>query len=505
MSFVRFVFRLRRCAPLLVLAACLAAPSAIAADLGSLRVFSALGEPFRAALDVAVESDQDPSQVRVDLAGEADYRWLSATLPEWAAADLQLRAEVPGAATGVVEVRLSSDAPPADGRFTLLLVATTPQGRSLRQYDVQLFDAAVLARPMAALVDVSAPVAQTAAPAVLTPSRASVAASTPAVPEALARRLANTESGLAAMRRELSVTAAESRDRTASLEERLAQLEDAARARERAAAEAAERLAVVQRQVQQLEQLLELRASAPPPEPPAGDAVRLWLAAVALGLGIAAIVVAVLGLRSAGRARADAVEARREAGAARDLAAATTDTAPDQSGQTRQFDQSGENAESTGSALSVEPPEAVGSTEAAQTSEPRESAIEPGWLDGADAERASAPTGEPGEIDAAFDAEAIEHARQALAAEARKRSRGRAEAGAETDVDSTVPEPSAGARDVGKQTTGDENNLNLARAYIEMGDVEGARAILDEVLREGDPQRVEQARALLARLDAGND
>lgn len=42
--------------------------------------------------------------------------------------------------------------------------------------------------------------------------------------------------------------------------------------------------------------------------------------------------------------------------------------------------------------------------------------------------------------------------------------------------------------------------LDLAKAYQEMGDVEGAREILQEVLREGDEQQKTEARALIAKL-----
>ena len=42
--------------------------------------------------------------------------------------------------------------------------------------------------------------------------------------------------------------------------------------------------------------------------------------------------------------------------------------------------------------------------------------------------------------------------------------------------------------------------LDLARAYQEMGDVEGAREILQEVLHEGDDQQKTEAQALLAKL-----
>jgi len=42
--------------------------------------------------------------------------------------------------------------------------------------------------------------------------------------------------------------------------------------------------------------------------------------------------------------------------------------------------------------------------------------------------------------------------------------------------------------------------LDLARAYIDMGDPEGARSILDEVLKEGNPTQRKEAERLLAGL-----
>ena len=42
--------------------------------------------------------------------------------------------------------------------------------------------------------------------------------------------------------------------------------------------------------------------------------------------------------------------------------------------------------------------------------------------------------------------------------------------------------------------------LDLAKAYQEMGDVEGAREILQEVLHEGDDTRKSEAQVLLAKL-----
>lgn len=42
--------------------------------------------------------------------------------------------------------------------------------------------------------------------------------------------------------------------------------------------------------------------------------------------------------------------------------------------------------------------------------------------------------------------------------------------------------------------------LDLARAYQEMGDTDGAREILGEVLNEGDAQQIEAARTLMQQL-----
>ena len=43
--------------------------------------------------------------------------------------------------------------------------------------------------------------------------------------------------------------------------------------------------------------------------------------------------------------------------------------------------------------------------------------------------------------------------------------------------------------------------LDLARAYMDMGDPDGARSILNEVLEEGDQGQRQEARQLLDSLD----
>ena len=43
--------------------------------------------------------------------------------------------------------------------------------------------------------------------------------------------------------------------------------------------------------------------------------------------------------------------------------------------------------------------------------------------------------------------------------------------------------------------------LDLARAYIDMGDQEGARDILNEVIEEGNEQQQQEARDMMGQLD----
>ena len=42
--------------------------------------------------------------------------------------------------------------------------------------------------------------------------------------------------------------------------------------------------------------------------------------------------------------------------------------------------------------------------------------------------------------------------------------------------------------------------LDLAKAYVDMGDSDGARSILDEVLEEGDDTQKQQAEQLLQQM-----
>lgn len=70
------------------------------------------------------------------------------------------------------------------------------------------------------------------------------------------------------------------------------------------------------------------------------------------------------------------------------------------------------------------------------------------------------------------------------------------------DLGETPKAESAGAEGQGKDAHWQEvaTKFDLAKAYQEMGDKDGAREILEEVLREGDAQQQEAAKTLLASL-----
>ena len=66
-------------------------------------------------------------------------------------------------------------------------------------------------------------------------------------------------------------------------------------------------------------------------------------------------------------------------------------------------------------------------------------------------------------------------------------------AGKVTEVDFAIGEEAATMSEVGTK-------LDLARAYIDMGDPEGARSILDEVLKEGSAVQKQEAERLMSSL-----
>lgn len=64
---------------------------------------------------------------------------------------------------------------------------------------------------------------------------------------------------------------------------------------------------------------------------------------------------------------------------------------------------------------------------------------------------------------------------------------------ADTGINSAIDPNDSGVAEVGTK-------LDLARAYVDMGDPEGARSILGEVMNEGDNAQRQEAQALLDTL-----
>ena len=72
------------------------------------------------------------------------------------------------------------------------------------------------------------------------------------------------------------------------------------------------------------------------------------------------------------------------------------------------------------------------------------------------------------------------------------------------EAESTIPDASAAALPGDDSYTDDpvDTKLDLARAYLDMGDPVGARAMLEEVLEEGSQTQKDEARRLLADVEA---
>lgn len=80
---------------------------------------------------------------------------------------------------------------------------------------------------------------------------------------------------------------------------------------------------------------------------------------------------------------------------------------------------------------------------------------------------------------------------------------------AEADVDDSIEQSPAAVEDQQQDTGGSgfgdlgdavSTKLDLARAYLEMGDMDGAKDVLDEVISEGDDRQQQEANALLQKI-----
>ncbi|MGR8921297.1 MAG: FimV/HubP family polar landmark protein, partial [Gammaproteobacteria bacterium] len=70
----------------------------------------------------------------------------------------------------------------------------------------------------------------------------------------------------------------------------------------------------------------------------------------------------------------------------------------------------------------------------------------------------------------------------------------------EPEVEKTVAIPVDGTVEMQSDSDEADTKLNLAKAYIELGDTDGARSILNEVSTEGNEAQQAEAQELLAQL-----
>lgn len=149
------------------------APSAHAAGLGRINVFSALGQPLRAEIELSATRDE-LSGLRAGLASAEAFRQAGLELPSNL---LEIKFSVDRRPDGRAVIKLSSDRPINDPFIDMLLEINWPAGRLVREYTFLLDPPEVAAK---AAAPVSAPVAPAAARA---PAKPTEAVARPAVAE----------------------------------------------------------------------------------------------------------------------------------------------------------------------------------------------------------------------------------------------------------------------------------------------------------------------------------
>ena len=248
--------RLRSPLSLLFLPGLLAASvAARAADLGPILLTSPAGEPLQGLVSMSLIGEEAAEDLNVAIGSPAEYGWLEIARPSWVD-DVEVHVAIEE--EGGPKVRIWTAEPPPDRRFSLLLVVSSPTGRSLRQYDVVLRDAEVLL----------APAEPQARPASDAPSRRDVgvtegdvdqgAASVP-VTRPSRRAVHVPDRGEPQVRRNLSISSAGTRLSDSALEKRAQRLEESAAAQQRALSEANARITELQGQIEKLERLLALK------------------------------------------------------------------------------------------------------------------------------------------------------------------------------------------------------------------------------------------------------
>ncbi len=268
---------------LLLLPGLLAATfAARAADLGPILLTSPAGEPFQGLVSMSLAGEESAEDLNVAIGSPAEYGWLEIARPSWVD---DVEVHVASEEEGGPKVRIWTAGPPPDRQFSLLLVVSSPTGRSLRQYDVVLRDAEVLLAP----AEPQANAAEVAAkrPGEAVGSDPAVSGSESAPVARPSRRVGQVpERADAEVRRNLSISSATSRPQASAIKRRAQRLEEDAAAQRRALNEANTRISVLQGQVEKLEKLLTLKGASPladkaVPAPAAPEPAKVAAAAAA--------------------------------------------------------------------------------------------------------------------------------------------------------------------------------------------------------------------------------
>lgn len=255
--------RLRSNLSLLLLPTLLAASvAARGADLGPILLTSPAAQPLQGLVSLSLGSEESLDDLGVAVGSSAEYGWLEIGRPPWVD-DVQVHVTDE---EGEARVRLwTTDAPP-DRSFSLLLVVSSPAGRSLRQYDVVLRDAEVLLAPAEPQSSGAGDLAVKRPGDKAVADAGAMSGESTAGARPLRRPLKIPARADAEQRRNLSISSANARQLDGALEKRAQRLEEDAAAQRRALNEANTRISDLQGQVEKLEKLLALKAVPPPPE-----------------------------------------------------------------------------------------------------------------------------------------------------------------------------------------------------------------------------------------------
>ena len=127
----------------------MAAPlGAGALELGEIDIRSALNQPFQARIALVVEAPDERDGLSVELASQETFERYGLDRPEFLSS---LEFRVARTADGSDFVLVSSRAPIAEPFVTMLVEATWPRGRVLREYTVLLDPPLLLPEPVAAV------------------------------------------------------------------------------------------------------------------------------------------------------------------------------------------------------------------------------------------------------------------------------------------------------------------------------------------------------------------